>query len=238
VPVIGTAWFSHDLAGHCGHIQRIEIRASHRLMNQTDPSLHAAGDPGRLRRLWAFLHRPIGPGAARRQPAAAAEPSHMAMCEALRQALQRAGSSRAARRRWRRLDAFEAWLRRHGDAAMEKLPSGYLHRVNLQLQGLAAGNALLQALSARIEAILGRRMAAADTDQAPLSALEFSSLVEVDEIDGDEALREFAVLWAGDENHGASPGGRAVDNRAPCPSFPTPLPAPSCSDSTPRPPTT
>jgi hypothetical protein len=163
-------------------------------------------EPGRLGRLWALLRRPLGRQASKSMSAGGLDPTFEPTCEALRQALKRAGGSRASRRRWRRLDIFETWLRRHGAEALDRLPSGYLHRVNLQLQGLIAGNALLQALSARIETTVARRMAAADADRAPLSAMEFSSLVEVAEVDGDEALLEFAKLWADEASGDEDPG--------------------------------
>ena len=108
---------------------------------------------------------------------------------------------------------------------MDRLPSGYLHRVNLQLQGLIAGNALLQALSARIETTVARRMAAAEADGAPLSAMEFSSLVEVKEVDADEALREFAMLWSG-EDGSEPPGTTRTQPRRPDPDADHPITRP------------
>lgn len=168
-----------------------------------DPFAAPAAEPRQLQRLWAFLKRPL----AFRQAQAAPESAPFeSMAAALRQALRRACRSKASASRWRRLIIFEAWLRRHGPAALETIPLGQLYRVDQQLQGLAAGEPALQGLVTLIESVLARRMARVDEVQAPLSAMEFSSQVDISEIDADEALREFGWLEPELTAHGASAG--------------------------------
>lgn len=146
---------------------------------------------GVLGRVWALLQTRIG---RRRQPAASrqdSDPQHAAMRRALRRALDQHPSSRGM---LRHLSIFEKTLRRHGSAAFDKLPSSFLYRVNQQLAGIAADDTL-RGLGAEIDRTLAHRMDKAEKEFAFVSSLEFSTQVDVEEIDGEDALREFAMLW-------------------------------------------
>jgi hypothetical protein len=163
--------------------------------------LSTRGDtkPSMLCRAWAMLQDRLG--GRRSQQAAALEndPQLVAMRQALRFALDRQPTSRST---LRHLVIFEKTLRRHGAGAFDKLPSSFLYRVNQQLGGMT-DDAALRDLAGAIDRTLARRMDQAEKEFAFVSSLEFSTQVEVEEVDGDDALREFAMLWQGDQTPGS-----------------------------------
>lgn len=146
-----------------------------------------------LRRLWGWLFRHAGelqPAT----PAADQRPGGTDMA-ALGRALQRALDQHPrSRSMLRHLAIFEKAFRRHGAGVLEKLPTSFLYRVSLQLEGIAADEALRR-LATVIDQTLGRRTQKAERELAFVSSLEFASQVEVEEFVGDDALREFSMLW-------------------------------------------
>jgi hypothetical protein len=94
----------------------------------------------------------------------------------------------------RHLAIFEKAFRRHGAGVLEKLPTSFLYRVSLQLESIAADEALRR-LATVIDQTLARRTQNAERELALVSSLEFANQVEVEEFIGDDALREFSMLW-------------------------------------------
>jgi len=155
-------------------------------------------DRGRhaLRGLWSRLwrHSATRSGSAAPKRRASDRPGELdlaAQSRALKQALDQHPRSRSM---LRHLTIFEKALRQHGEHVLEKLPTSFLYRVYVQLEGFATDESLRR-LTILIDQALERRMQDAERELAFVSSLEFTDQVEVEEFVGDDALREFSMLW-------------------------------------------